>query len=148
MKALSMAAAALTALLLQAAAKPGGSEAEVLALEGKRVQAMLSADLATLESVLADDLTYSHSSGKVESKAEFIESVRTGRLKYKSFERSDVKVRIYGEVAVVTGRADVKVQSSGEDLDLPIRYLDVYVKKGGAWKMAAWQSTRLAAPAN
>jgi ketosteroid isomerase-like protein len=147
MKIPSMAAAALAALLLQTSAKPSGVEADVLALEAKRVQAMLSADLATLESILAEDLSYSHSSGKVETKAEFIESVRSGRLKYRSFERSDVKVRIYGDAAVVTGRADVKVQSSGEELALPIRYLDVYVKTRGTWRMVAWQSTRLA-PAN
>ncbi len=118
-------------------------EAEVLKREEARFTAMLKADLAVLEDVLADDLTYVHSSGNLDGKRDFIESVRSGRVKYHSFDRDGVAVRMYGDTAVVTGRGHVLVESAAAQLDLRLFFTDVYVRRGGKWRMVAWQSTRL-----
>lgn len=121
-------------------------EAEVLRREEARFTAMVKADLAVLEDVLADDLTYVHSNGNLDGKREFIEALRSGRTKYHSFEREGVAVRKYGDTAVVTGRAHVLVQAAGAELDFKLFFTDVYVRRGGKWRMVAWESTRL--PAN
>lgn len=136
-----------TALLLIALLFPGlamaDSRDDVLAADARRFAAMFQNDLTTLETLLADDLTYTHSSSKVESKAEFLESLRSGKLRYLAAERSDLAVRLYGDTAVVTGRAEMKVSSPGGELTLPVRFTEVWVRSGGAWKLAAWQSTRI-----
>ncbi len=93
--------------------------------------------------MLADDLSYIHASGNADTKREFIDAIRTGRLRYKQLDREGVAVRVYGEVAVVTGRGRFQVRSGENDLDVRLLFTDVYVKRGGKWRMVAWQSTRL-----
>jgi ketosteroid isomerase-like protein len=122
------------------------SEAAILALETRRFAAMIAADVRTLDTMLADDLSYTHSTGRVETKLQFLDALRTGQLKYKSIDRSDVRVKLYGETAVVTGEAHLHVEAAGNALDLPVRFLDVYVKAPSGWQMVAWQSTKLAQP--
>ncbi len=139
-------ATVLAAVLLVMVARAGAenlAEAAVLKREEARLQAMVKADLAALEDILADDLSYVHSSGSVDSKREFVDAIRTGRLKYKQVDREGVAVRVYADVAVVTGRGRFQVRSGEDDLDVRLRFTDVYVKRGGKWRMVAWQSTRL-----
>jgi hypothetical protein len=120
------------------------AEAAVLKREEARLQAMVKADVAALEDVLADDLSYIHASGNADTKREFIDAIRTGRLRYKQLDREGVAVRVYDDVAVVTGRGRFLVRSGENDLDVRLLFTDVYVKRGGKWRMVAWQSTRLA----
>lgn len=136
--------AALALLLLPFAATAQDARQEILAADARRFDAMIRVDQAALDALLADDLTYTHSTGQAETKAQFLETLKTGKLRYLSAQTSDVAVRLYGETAVVTGRADVKAVSGGQELVLPLRFTEVWVKSGGAWKLAAWQSTRIA----
>jgi hypothetical protein len=115
----------------------------ILGLEGQRIRAMVAVDLPTLDRILADDLTYVHSSGQLESKAEFLARLQSGDLKYRSMSRQDVKIRLVGCAAVVTGKADVDVESKGENLSFSLRFTDVYVHKDGRWQLIAWQSSRI-----
>ena len=119
------------------------SEKGISDVEARRFRAIVATDLTALNQLLSDDLTYTHSSGWTQTKAEYIESLRSGELKYLSFEASDVKVRVYGNAAVVNGIAEVKARSKGQETVSKIRYLDVYVKQQGDWKQVAWESTRL-----
>ncbi len=138
--------AVLLALLLLTAgtaAAGQGAEEAIRRLDDQRFQAMIAGDLATLNRILADDLTYGHSNGQMETKAEFLARIKSGDLKYKSVRREDVQVRVMGRAAVVTGQAAMEVRSKGEDLSLLIRFTDVYVNRGGRWEMVAWQSTRI-----
>ncbi len=120
-----------------------GAAAEILALEARRFRAMAEVDVPTLEKILADDMTYSHSTGLVQTKPELIKSLQSGEMKYESIISHDPKVRLYGTTAVVTGRATVILGSGGEP-GIELRYLDVYVKQSAGWRMVAWQSARLA----
>jgi ketosteroid isomerase-like protein len=149
----SLMALALTLLMpaasILAAAGPSPREdkiaQQVRAVERQRVQALTTNDLAALERLLADDLTYTHSTGAVDSKTTFLASLRSGDAKYETMEHDDLRVRTYGETAVLTGRTRVKVKSRGEDLSLQLRFTLVYAKRAGRWQMVAWQSTRLPA---
>ena len=112
---------------------------EIIALENRRIEAMIKGDVQTLEEILADDLIYTHTTARLDTKASFIDAVATGRTNYRSVEREDVKVRQFGDTAIVTGHAKFHV---GEN-KFEARYIDVYAKRNGAWQMVAWQSTRI-----
>jgi ketosteroid isomerase-like protein len=116
---------------------------EILAADARRFVAMVQGDLAALEGLLTEDLTYTHSNGQVETRGELLESLRSGRLRYLAAEPSESAVRLQGDTAIVTGRADLRVSAQGRELTLPVRFTEVWVKSGGVWKLAAWQSTRI-----
>ena len=119
-------------------------EREIRELETQRFQAMERVDVATLNRILSDDLIYTHATGLQQTKAELIGVLGSGDLKYESINPSDVRVRIYGATAVVTGRASIKIKTGGGEQSFKICYLDVYVKQEGRWQMVAWQSSRFA----
>ena len=112
---------------------------EILALEDQRIEAMTNGDVETLEKILADDLIYTHTTARLDTKASFIDAVKTGKSNYKSVVRKDIQVRQFGDTAVVTGHAKFHVG----DNKFEARFIDVYVKRKGAWQMVAWQSTRV-----
>ena len=143
---LIMSLVVLPAVLLSTHAAAFQVERAIEALEDKRYEAMKRADREALEQLLADDLTYVHTSGRVETKSQFINSIESGEILYRSIDREDVQVRIYGSTAVVTGLANVTVELRGRVEHLRIRFIDVYVRQNGRWNMVAWQSTRLADP--
>ena len=127
--------------------KPSAVEQEVLRVENARIEAILHADTAALERLLSDDLTYTHSTGRVDSKTSFIRSIQSGDLTYVAIQPDELRVRVYGDAAVLTGRSAMKVKSprlQNQTLDLDVRFLIVYAKQDGHWRQVAWQSTRIA----
>jgi ketosteroid isomerase-like protein len=129
---------------LALAAGPSAASSAVGRLDEERTEAMVKGDLAALERLLADDLTYAHSSTKVDTKAVFIENLRSGASKYRGFQREESNTRLFGDSAVNTGVATVSVENQGQaPATFKIRYTDVWVKRDGKWQMVAWQSTRL-----
>jgi hypothetical protein len=125
------------------AADSATAESEIAQIEQQRFAAMQAADIATLDRLLSPDLTYTHSSGKLETKPVFLGAIRTGALKYKTVAPEGIAVRVYDSAAVVTGRCHFQVEAEDRQLDLQVRFTDVYVKRDGAWQLVAWQSTRL-----
>ena len=103
-------------------------------------QAAVKQDSGALHKYLADDLQYAHAGGKTQDRDEYIAAVMTGPSHYESFTFSDVKVKVYGKVAVLTGFVDVKMP--GQEA-FRVRTLQVYTDYNGQWQMAAHQSTRL-----
>ena len=115
---------------------------EIIELENRRVEAMTKQDAEALDEILADDLSYTHSSARIETKSEFIASLTSGRTKYQSLVRDDVKVSHYGDTVVATGRAKFHVNANGKDIKFQVRFTDVYAKRDDVWRMVAWQSTK------
>jgi len=103
--------------------------------EQDRFAAMLKADVAALDKLLGADLTYTHGDGRVIGKAAFIADFRTGAFKYTTIEPNDMAIRVFGDVAVVTGGAGMHVVNQGVPADIKIRYTDVHVKRNGVWEM-------------
>ena len=116
-------------------------EQAILSLEAKRIAAMVRRDITTLAPLLADDLSYSHSSGRTDTKASFLELVRSGH--YLDVDFPEREVVSSGDAAIVRGRAQMRVSHDGADLSYPILFLDVYARRNGAWQLVAWQATRL-----
>src|SRR6266513_2340896 len=116
----------------------------VLAADDQRFAAMMRADTATLRTKLADDLAYTHTTGARQDKAEFLRTLASGQLRYRSISPTQRTVRfLSSEGAVVVGRSNMKVESGGQVLAFAIRYLAVYRRVEGEWQLVAWQSTRL-----
>ena len=116
---------------------------QIEALERQRFEAMTRKDAGFLEKALANDLTYGHSNGLLETKAEHLANIQAGNIVYRSMEAQEMQVRLYRKTAVVNGVVKVAGSLKGKDFELKLRYTDVYVKKRGKWKLAAWQSVRL-----
>ncbi len=112
-------------------------------VDAMRARALVQNDLKQLAALLADDLVYVHADGVVESKTEFLERLRSGSLRYRSIEPADVRVRMYGNTAVVTGRSQMAVTNAGVDREFVVRYTAVYASSGGRWQLVSWQTTRI-----
>jgi ketosteroid isomerase-like protein len=121
---------------------PAAADA-VKAAELARFTAQTTNDFTALDALLGADMVYTHSSAAVDDKASFIESMRSGAVKYESIEPRDLKIRVYGTTAVITGAGRFRVNARGQALDNQLRYTDVWVLRDGRWQMVSWQSTRL-----
>jgi len=122
---------------------PDQTEAEVLSADDRRFEAMRKEDWPALEAVLADDLTYVHSTARLETKAEHVGNLKAGKPHYRGIAPRERKVRVHGGVGVVNGVSEMHVENAGKEQRFTVRYLAVYAKAGSAWRMIAWQSTRV-----
>jgi len=123
-------------------AESKGVEAEIIAADDARFSAMVKGDWPALEAALADDLTYVHSTARVETKAEHVANLRAGKPHYRGAAPRDRRVRVHGPVGVVNGISEMHVENAGKEQRFTVRYLAVYTKSGDRWRMIAWQSTR------
>ena len=117
------------------------TEQTILNLEAKRIAAMVRRDIPALAPLLADDLSYSHSSGRTDTKASFLELVRSGHYLDVGFPEREVVP--CGDVAIVRGRAQMRVNHDGAEVSYPILFLEVYALRNEAWQLVAWQATRI-----
>ena len=118
-------------------------EHEVLETQARRFQAMIDVDFETLENILSGDLTYTHTSGWMENKGEFLSSLRSQLIKYKSIQPTDIVIHIYDNTAVVTGISAMRIIYSENPLAFSIRFIEVYHKNQGNWQLVAWQASRM-----
>jgi hypothetical protein len=120
---------------------------QVQRVERQRFAAMTSQNFAALEPLLADELSYGHSTGLMQTKPQFLEGLRSGQFRYEAIDLREFHVRQYGDVAIGTGLANVRVSLSGAPaVTFDLSYLDTYVQRDGRWQLTNWQSARLPAP--
>jgi hypothetical protein len=114
-------------------------EKAVLAAEKQYADAMVKHDAAVLEKVLADDLSYTHSSMTMETKADILNGIRSGKIQYKSIDFKTTKVRQYGNT-IITNHEMVFAQAERSN---NVYVTMVWVKQGGGWQMVQRQATRM-----
>jgi ketosteroid isomerase-like protein len=119
-----------------------GNGQNVIELDRQRMEAMAKKDLAKLNELIADDLTYTHSSARLDTKQSLIGNMESGSTVYTSVVPSDVKAQDLGDTVVLTGSCKISVISGGKPNSFGVRFTDVWANKGGRWQMVAWQSTR------
>ena len=118
-------------------------EQEIKRLENEWLNSYLKGDKQTFERIVADDFTRTDESGKFATKAEEKELIQAPPASVKaSLTNEDIKVRVYGETAVVTGRIVSKVQDS---LNFQSRFTDTFVKRKGRWQVVARHYSRIPA---
>ena len=93
---------------------------------------------------LADDFVRIPPSGAIYTKADMLDGWKTGKIKVQSAELSDLKIRVYGNTAVVTAISTAKSNVLGEAMSGQSRYTRVLVKRGGTWKCVLYQNTTIA----
>ena len=111
----------------------------ILDLEDRRLAAMVAADIDTLDGIIADDLTYVHTSAALDTKESLTTGLASGRLNYESITPADRSVRSYDNAAIVRGQAHVHVNGNHFTLEFTV----VYVRPSGDWQMTSWHATRL-----
>ncbi len=120
-----------------------GNAQMIIDLDKKRMTATGQSDVATLKELLSDDLVYTHSSARQDTKQSLIAAMESGATVYTSVVPSEVKARDCGDAVVLTGIARISVNSNGKPNSFGVRFTDVYANKGGRWQMVVWQSTKL-----
>lgn len=114
---------------------------EIIDMERQAREASLRRDVDFSQRTLADDYVAITPLGQVTTKQDTLSARKSGQLKYDTINVSDMVVRIYGDTAVVTARADVKGHQLGEDFSGPYRYTRVWVRRTGHWLAVSYQAT-------
>jgi ketosteroid isomerase-like protein len=115
----------------------------IIELDRQRMNAMAEKDVATLQKILSDDLIYTHSSARMDTKASLIGAMQSGATVYTSVEPSEVVAQDLGNAVVLTGVAAISVNAGGTPNSFRVRFTDVYANQSGTWRMVTWQSTKL-----
>ena len=113
---------------------------DVMAAMESLKQAMIHKDGATLNKLLSDELAYTHSTGPLETKAEFIKSIVSGKSIVERLDYMGLKTTVYGDTALVRGNVDLYHSKTNI---VHMNILHVWVKQADGWKMVARQATRL-----
>ncbi len=120
------------------------AETDLLRLDDERSRAMTTADTAALERLMGDDIVYTHSSGRLDSKKSFIASIASGTVKYRRIDRKDVATSLREGFAILTGAVEIDVETGGKVLNLNLRFSNVWERTAKGWQQIAWQSTPIA----
>lgn len=117
-------------------------EQQILALHEAGDRALMSADLAALAQIFADDYVQYNETGKAFTKQDVFENFRSGSIRYPSIVSTGRKIRVFGDTAVVHGSESDEVEINGKRFTVRYVYLDVLRKCNGEWMLVASQLAR------
>jgi len=144
MKRISIIAGAVAfvfAIAIQAQTPPQtqteGAEQELIKLENGWLQAFFKADIAFADRFLADDYIGTDEHGNMRTKAQEIEGIKAGAQLSTSGVQDNIKVRVFGDAAVVTGRNIMKGVFKGKPYSSPYLWTDTFIRRGGRWQCVA-----------
>lgn len=106
-------------------------------------EAMLSGDRLKLEKIASDHLSYGHSGGHIEGKAEFVEKIASGKSDFVSIEISEQTIQITGKTAIVRHVLNAVTNDSGKPGNVKLKILLVFLKEQGQWRMLARQAIKV-----
>jgi ketosteroid isomerase-like protein len=106
-------------------------------VDHERIQAQIGADAVALKRIYADDFIGIGPSGTVRTKPQVIADFTSGDLKFQSITTDDVRVRVYGNTAVETGRSTMIGQDKGKTVPRDNRFTRVWIKQQGRWRLVS-----------
>ena len=118
-------------------------EQELIKLENEWADAWVKSDVAFFDRIMADDYTWTSPWGDVSTKADNFALVKSGEDVITSWVLADMKVRVYGDAAVVTGCSTIKETYKGEDVSGQERWTHTWVKRAGRWQCVAGHSSEI-----
>jgi ketosteroid isomerase-like protein len=121
----------------------GTAEQELIKLEKDWLDALVKSDLAFIDQILVDDWTATDQDGTFYSKPQYLAYLKSGEEVTSSAVADEMKVRVYGDAAVVTGRNTFKGTLKGKDMSGQDRWTDTFVKKAGRWQCVASHWSRM-----
>lgn len=119
------------------------STEEALKAEDARYAAQMGDDFAAMDKLFSPDLVYIHTSSVLDNKASYIESMRSGTVKYKVMRRSEVTVRNFGCIAIINGIGNYDVRVKENDINVVLRFTSIWQKTDAGLQFVSWQSTRM-----
>lgn len=119
--------------------------ADVRDQEQARRDAMIAADVDTLDTLFHPELRWVHATGRTDDKAGILGTIGSGATKYRSIEVSDEEIRVVAETAYVSGTAAMTLETAAGTKDLLNRFVIAWVREGEAFRAVHWQSTPLKA---
>jgi ketosteroid isomerase-like protein len=119
------------------------SSEDLVRAEKAWAAAVTSRDYAALDRIFTGDLIYAHASGAVETKAQYIDRLRSGKQRYDSLTHENLKVVLYGETAVTHSTVRVTGKNDAGPFNDHVMMMHVWVKQGGTWRLAGHQTTRI-----
>jgi ketosteroid isomerase-like protein len=141
--AITLAAAAAVVCLTAPLRAQGSVEEQLMKMERDRAAAVVKGDVAAVEAVTSDDYLLINANGRLSDKAKTMNDIKTGVIKLSANEISEMKVRVYGDTAVVTGKSIATGTMGGREVG-PVMFTRVYVKNKGKWQSVSFQQTRIA----
>jgi hypothetical protein len=143
--------AAMVAFLSLSCAHPalttGNVKSQILDLEYQRQQAQLRGDWETIQRLNAPEFTEIAGTGLIRTAAQNAEAMRSGVLKFDKVDYSDQQVRLYGDVAILTGVGHRSGSFAGAPFEQRFRYTRIYARQDGSWRVVFAQTTRIENPA-
>ncbi|HEX8267723.1 MAG TPA: nuclear transport factor 2 family protein [Pyrinomonadaceae bacterium] len=118
------------------------AEQKIIKMEREWSVLTVKKDIARLRRIVADDFSGVESSGRIIDKTQFINDIESGSDDVQSESTEDLKVRVFGDTAVVTGRLLIKGRNKEADYDLKLLFTDVWTKRGGEWQVVNYQATK------
>ena len=125
-------------------ADDAAAEKQVAMLSKQLREADLKGDTEAMDALLSDDWVVIEPDGNLVSKAQNARNFKDGSVAFEAMDPSEVKVRVYGDAAVVTSRVHVKLKVKGEKVDTHVRVSEFYAKPGGKWQCVSTQVTSIA----
>jgi len=104
---------------------------------------MTHRDLNALEPMRAQDLIYCRANGRCESKAQLLQSLKSGRIRYRAVNILSLRPRTAAGAVIVNGSIAVDGTMDGEVVNMQMVYMAVYVRRDARWRLPAWQAARL-----
>ncbi len=132
----------------QPTARQSKIERELMQMEHDWSAAYLSHDISVVDRILADDFIGTDGRGIMTDKKQEVEDARSENPNRKVLSEAidDMKVRIYGDTAIVNGRTTEKIQAGGKELVIQYRRTDVFVKRNGRWQCVSFHGSRIIEP--
>jgi len=118
------------------------SEKQVAAAVEFLKKAMVDGSRESLEAIAGEKLSYGHSGGKVENKAEFVEAIASGSSDFVSIDLADQTIQVSGKTAIVRHNLLAKTNDKGVPGTVNLHILTVWQKTGGKWVMIARQAVK------
>ena len=115
----------------------GSVQQAIRQIDHERIQAQIDADRVVLDRIYAADFIGIGPSGTVRTKPQVISDFTSGELKFQSITTDDVRVRVYGNTAVETGRSTMIGVDKGNAVPVENRFTRVWIKQGGLWRLVA-----------
>ncbi|MDB5703716.1 MAG: hypothetical protein JWN66_832 [Sphingomonas bacterium] len=119
-------------------------EQEIWSQEAQLRQAMLGGDVGALDALLSDDLVFTDQAGRLLTKQDDLAAHRSRLLRIERLDTGDTQIRLLGDTAIVTLKADVQGQYGGQAFGGAFAYTRIWVRAGQGWRIAAAHCSEIA----
>lgn len=133
--------AAFTVCTYAAEKKMSADEEALTKIENEWGTAMVKLDFATFDRIVSPDWILSTPDGGQQTKAEAVADLKSGKIKFESFKVDELKIRVYGNAAVVFGLTTEKMTFNGQAMNGQNRFTDTFIKRDGKWQCVATHVT-------